>query len=98
MKYKQLYLRNAVTMMFVCTQQYNEISLKWELEQLNQVMNVYTGQKATIHQLTTMLVSYKNVIFPDHNHLLTSSADDPILWLSPEQVVLTWKQDIYYGG
>ena len=33
-------------------------------------------KEATIHQATTMLATYKNVIFPGHNHLLTTSADD----------------------
>ena len=38
-----------------------------------------TIQKATIHQLTTMLSTSKNVLFPDpiHNHLLTTGVDDP---------------------
>ena len=34
-------------------------------------------QKATIHPLTTMLSTSKNVLFPGHNHLLTIAADDP---------------------
>ena len=33
-------------------------------------------KKATIHQVTTMLATSKNVLFPGHNHLLTTSADD----------------------
>ena len=33
----------------------------------------------TIHQLTTMLSTSKNVLFPGHNYLLTSSADIPSL-------------------
>ena len=41
-------------------------------------------QKASIHQVTTMLATSKNVLFPGHNHLLTTSTDDPALWLSPE--------------
>ena len=32
-------------------------------------------KKATIHQLTAS----KNVLFPGHNHMLTTSTDDPIL-------------------
>ena len=44
------------------------------------VKNVtYTGQTATIHQLTTMLSTSKNILFPGHNHLLTTSGDDPSL-------------------
>ena len=39
------------------------------------------GKKATIHQLTTMLSTSKNVQFPGHNHLLTTSADDPLIIL-----------------
>ena len=36
-------------------------------------------KKATIHQVTTMLTTSKNVIFPGHNHLLTTGIDDPTL-------------------
>ena len=47
----------------------------------------YTGKIATIqqvttmliHQVTTMLATSKNVLFPCHNHLLTTGADDPSL-------------------
>ena len=31
-----------------------------------------TSQKATIHQLTTMLSISENVLYPGHNHLLTT--------------------------
>ena len=41
-------------------------------------------KKATIHQATTMLATSKNVLFPGPNHLLTTSTDDSILWLSSE--------------
>ena len=34
-------------------------------------------KKATIHQVTTMLAISKNVLFPGHNHLLTTDAEDP---------------------
>ena len=34
------------------------------------------GKKATIHQVTTMLATSKNVLVPGPNHLLTTSADD----------------------
>ena len=42
-------------------------------------------KKATIHQVTTMLATSKNVLFPGHNHLPTTGTDDPTLWLSPER-------------
>ena len=34
-------------------------------------------KQATIHQVTTMLVTFKSVLFPGHNHMLTTSAADP---------------------
>ena len=37
------------------------------------------GEKATIHQLTTMLAISKNVLFSGHNHLLTTASDDSSL-------------------
>ena len=36
-------------------------------------------KKATIHHVTTMLDTSKNVLFPGHDHLLTISADNPSL-------------------
>ena len=41
-------------------------------------------KNTTIHQVTTMLATSKNVIFSGHNHLLTTGPDDLTLWLSPE--------------
>ena len=38
---------------------------------------LYTAQKATIHQVTTMQATSKNILFPGHNHLLTTSAHHP---------------------
>ena len=37
------------------------------------------GKIATIDQVTTMLATSKNVLFPGHNHLLTTGVDDPSL-------------------
>ena len=34
------------------------------------------GKKATIHEVTTMLSTSKNVLFPGHNHLLTTGTGD----------------------
>ena len=31
-------------------------------------MEIYRAEKVTIHQLTTMLATFKNVLFPGHNH------------------------------
>ena len=36
-------------------------------------------KKATIHQVTAMLTTSKNVLFPGHNHLLTTGIEDPTL-------------------
>ena len=33
-------------------------------------------KKSTIHQLSTMLATSKNVLFPGNNHLLTTGTDD----------------------
>ena len=39
------------------------------------------GKKAANHHA---IHPSKNVLFPGHNHLLTTGADEPILWLPPE--------------
>ena len=44
-----------------------------------------TAHKATILQVTTMLVTSKNP-FPHHNHLLTTSTDDPNALIIPPSV------------
>ena len=36
-------------------------------------------KKASIHQVTTMLATSKNVLSPGHNHLLTTGTDYPSL-------------------
>ena len=38
-----------------------------------------TAKNATIHQVTTMLATSKNVLFPGLYHLLTTGTDDPTL-------------------
>ena len=42
-------------------------------------------KKATIHQVTTMLSTSKNVLFPGHNHLLTTGNDDLTLSILPKR-------------
>ena len=37
------------------------------------------SKKATIHQVTTILSTSGNVLFPGHNHLLATGADGPSL-------------------
>ena len=59
----------------------------------------------TIHQLTTMLSTAKNVLFSGHNHLLATGADDPhfnypkclVISIGRLQVVMTWKKVIFRG-
>ena len=46
---------------------------------LSEVINWGLSKRATIHQVTTMLATSKNVPFPGHNHLLTTSTDGPTL-------------------
>ena len=36
-------------------------------------------KKATIHQVTIMLDTSKNVLYPGHNHLVTTGSNDPSL-------------------
>ena len=38
-------------------------------------------KKVIILQVTTILATSKNVLFPSHNHLLTTGTDDPSLSL-----------------
>ena len=60
-------------------------------------MHLSLLNQVIIHQVTTMLATSENVLFPGHNHLLTTSTDNPTLWLLP-----THQQEIfrtgYHGG
>ena len=38
--------------------------------------NISLHSKATIHEVATMVATCENVLFPGHNHLLSSSTDD----------------------
>ena len=38
--------------------------------------------------VTTMIATSINVLFPGHNHLLTTGTDDPTFWLSPKRQCL----------
>ena len=49
-------------------------------------------KKSTIHQVTVILSTSRKVIFPGHNHLLTTSADDPSLGA---RVIITVKGHQY---
>ena len=40
------------------------------------LIQIRTAQKATIHQVTAMVSTSKNVLFPGDNHQLTTGADD----------------------
>ena len=40
-------------------------------------ISLFTMQKS--HQLTTMLATSENVLFPGHKHLLATGTDDPSL-------------------
>ena len=46
-------------------------------------------KRATIHLVTTMLTTSKNVLFPGHNHLLTIGIDDLTLQLSPLRTIIS---------
>ena len=43
------------------------------------LLSLALRKKATIHQVSTVLATSKNVLFPGHNHLLATSTDDPSL-------------------
>ena len=43
------------------------------------ISNNHCAKQNTLHQVTTMLAIAADVLFPGHNHLLTTSTDDPTL-------------------
>ena len=45
------------------------------------------GKKVTIHQVTTKLSTFKIVLFPCHNHLLTAGTNDLTRWLLPRVII-----------
>ena len=65
---------------------------------------IFHNTLRTILEVTTMFSTSKNVLFPGHNHLLTTSTDDPTLTGAKVintgglQVVMTWKYDNFRSG
>ena len=55
------------------TQDYDHIT---KVNGLQKLILITLHKKDTIHQVTTMLATSENVLFPGHNHLLTTVADD----------------------
>ena len=85
-RYRLLWNVEHEILLFVCgisiclNYQY---SMNYTQQSDHSITSMYC-EKATIHQVTTMLATSKNVLFPGHNHLLTTGTDDPTLSLSPE--------------
>ena len=61
-------------------------------------MNCPLDKKSSVQQLTTMLATSKNVLFPGHNPPLTTGADDPTLWLSPKHQQVKGHQHTWFAG
>ena len=55
--------------------------------------NIHCAKTASIDHVTTTLATYKNVLCPCHNHLLTTGADDPTLIIAraPARVIIKVK-------
>ena len=72
----------------------------WELNSRCSFLFVYALHcaKSTIHQVTTILATSKNVLIPGHNHLLTTGADDLTLWLSPDHQQVKGHQYQWLAG
>ena len=49
---------------------------------ISSAMDRITKHRVTIYLVTTMLATSKIILFPGHNHLLTTSTDDLHFWLS----------------
>ena len=54
--------------------------------------------KNTIYKGTTMPATFKNVLFPGHNYLLTTGIDYLTLWLSPEHQQVKGHQYRWLAG
>ena len=55
-------------------------------------------KKPIIHQVTTMLATSKNVVFPGHNHLLTTGTDDLLLAGSQAIIIVSDHQYQWLAG
>ena len=62
------------------------------------ILSVSLREKATIHQMTIMLATSKNVLFPGHNHMLTTGTDTSDTWIitqAPLRVIIQLKGNQY---
>ena len=58
---------------------HNPCSVAWTKSTTVDFNYISLDKKATMHQVTTMLATSKTVLFPGHNHLLTTGTDNPSL-------------------
>ena len=56
------------------------------------------GKKDTIHQVTKMLATSWNVLFPGHNHQLNTSTDDPSLAGARATIKVSGHQYLWLAG
>ena len=68
----------CVVLLVYLSKQFNEIQFLIYLSTMieQQATTGITVQKATIHHVTTMLATSKNVLLPGHNQLLTLGTSD----------------------
>ena len=55
-------------------------------------------KKPIIHQVTNMLATSKCVLFPGHNHLLTTDTDDPSLAGAQAVIKVSGHQYLWLAG
>ena len=69
----------------------NKVCIEYKLYWAFIPLSFSPANKATMHQVTTMLATSKNVLFPGHNHLLTTGTGDPSQSVrSSVLVLITW--------
>ena len=73
----------------MATSEVNKTPIWATVHVLGHLGKTNTAQKTTFHQVSTMLATSKNVLFPGHNHQLTTGADlTLIIARAPVRVII----------
>ena len=74
------------------------LSVIWIPQNILMIWHETLHKKATIHQVTTLQDTSKHVLFPGHNHLLTTGTDGPSLTGTQAIIEVSSHQYRWFAG
>ena len=77
----------------ICSAAFSSHILTINTHYYGSYMNVHWTKKPLFTSYSPMLSTSRNVLFPGHNHLLTSGVDDP-RWQSGDNQTVRWSAGV----